>query len=167
MTSFVLDETDQKILSYLIGNARMPVAEIARECEISGSAAYQRVKKMEESGVISGSHFIVNPKILGYNVCAFIGIQLCTAYKYEKAISRLMRIIEVVECHYVTGDFQILIKVFCRDNEHLRSVISTKLSEIFGVERIFIFMSLDEAFKRQVYVEDFHILKQVINTSNE
>lgn len=67
-----IDEIDKKILSYLIKNARIPFLEIARECGISGAAIHQRVKKMEDAGIIEGSRFNVKPKALGYKVCAFI-----------------------------------------------------------------------------------------------
>ena len=65
----VLDATDRKILKFLVKNARMPYLEIARECGISGAAIHQRIKKLEESGIIMGSRMIVNPKMLGFDVC--------------------------------------------------------------------------------------------------
>ena len=72
----VLDATDRKILKFLVKNARMPYLEIARECGISGAAIHQRIKKLEESGVILGSRMMVNPKMLGFDVCAFISIRI-------------------------------------------------------------------------------------------
>ena len=68
---FTVDEIDRKILSFLVKNARMPFLEIARECGISGAAIHQRVKKMEEAGIIAGSRLTVKPKALGFDVCAF------------------------------------------------------------------------------------------------
>ena len=56
-----LDATDRKILKFLVKNARMPYLEIARECGISGAAIHQRIKKLEECGVIMGSRMMVNP----------------------------------------------------------------------------------------------------------
>ena len=70
-TRYQVDEIDQKILAYLVKNARMAFLEIARECGVSGAAIHQRVKKMEEAGIIDGSRMIVKPKALGYDVCAF------------------------------------------------------------------------------------------------
>ena len=74
MTSYHIDKTDQKILSFLVNNARMPYLEIARECGVSGAAIHQRVKKMEASGVITGSRLLVKPSTLGLNVCAFVRV---------------------------------------------------------------------------------------------
>lgn len=62
MAKAVLDAIDRKILKYLIKNARMPFLEIARECGISGAAIHQRIRKLDEAGVILGSRLIVNPK---------------------------------------------------------------------------------------------------------
>ncbi len=71
---YQIDDIDRKILSYLVQNARVPFLEIARECGISGAAIHQRVKKMEDSGIIEGSRFIVKPRALGFQICAFIGV---------------------------------------------------------------------------------------------
>ena len=74
MPKIALDAIDRKILKFLIKNARMPFLEIARECGISGAAIHQRIRKLDESGVILGSRLIVDPKMLGFDVCAHIGI---------------------------------------------------------------------------------------------
>ena len=62
-----LDAIDRKILKYLIKNARMPFLEIARECGISGAAIHQRIRKLDDSGVILGSRLIVDPKMMGFD----------------------------------------------------------------------------------------------------
>ena len=74
MPKATLDAIDGKILQYLVRNARMPFLEIARECGISGAAIHQRIRKLHDSGVILGSRLIVDPKMLGFDVCALIGI---------------------------------------------------------------------------------------------
>ena len=76
MAKTALDAIDRKILKYLIKNARMPFLEIARECGISGAAIHQRIRKLDESGVILGSRLIVDPKMMGFDVCAHISITL-------------------------------------------------------------------------------------------
>jgi Lrp/AsnC family transcriptional regulator for asnA, asnC and gidA len=167
MSSFLLDEMDQKILFHLIRNARMPFLEIARECGVSGAAVHQRVRKMEDAGIITGSQFTVSPEILGYNVCAFVGIQLTVPGKYNEVATKLTQVSEVVECHYVTGDYAMLIKIFCRDNNHLLAVLAEKIHTIEGIEKTYTFLSLDRAFERQVYVKDRNILKQLITANNE
>lgn len=149
-----LDNIDQKILSYLIKNARMPFLEIARECGISGAAIHQRVKKMEDAGIIDGSRLIVKPKALGYDVCAFVGVSLIQTSYYTEAVEVIKRIPEVVECHFVTGDYAVLLKIYCRDNDHLLDVLVNTVQKIPGVVRTETLISLDQAFERQVYVKD-------------
>ncbi|HPF94468.1 MAG TPA: winged helix-turn-helix transcriptional regulator, partial [Tenuifilaceae bacterium] len=110
---YQVDEIDQKILGYLVKNARMPFLEIARECGISGAAIHQRVKKMEEAGIIDGSRMIVKPKALGYDVCAFVGVQFAAANQYEGVVQALRQMQEVAECHFITGQFALLLKIYC------------------------------------------------------
>ncbi|HAW59183.1 MAG TPA: transcriptional regulator, partial [Bacteroidales bacterium] len=74
-TNFQLDSLDRKILNVLIENARTPFLEIARECGVSGAAIHQRVKKMEQAGIIQKATLKLSPQALGYFTCAFIGIQ--------------------------------------------------------------------------------------------
>ena len=76
MKTISLDAIDRKILKYLVKNARMPFLEIARECGISGAAIHQRIHKLTEAGVILGSYMVVDPKMLGFDVCAHINISL-------------------------------------------------------------------------------------------
>jgi Lrp/AsnC family transcriptional regulator for asnA, asnC and gidA len=76
------------------------------------------LRKLEQSGVISGSKFTVN-KVPGYNTMAFVGVYLDKAARNAEAVRDLKKIPEVLECHYTTGNWSILIKIICRDNEHL------------------------------------------------
>ena len=69
MAKTTLDAIDRKILKFLIKNARTPFLEIARECGISGAAIHQRIRKLDESGVILGSRLLVDPRTLG-STCA-------------------------------------------------------------------------------------------------
>ncbi len=149
-----VDEIDRKILSFLVKNARMPFLEIARECGISGAAIHQRVKKMEEAGIIAGSRLTVKPKALGFDVCAFVGVQLSQSNQYEGVISALKLMPEVVECHFITGPYAVLLKLFCRDNEHLMEVLVNTIQNIPGISNTETFISLEQAIERQVYVKD-------------
>ncbi|MDR1054685.1 MAG: Lrp/AsnC ligand binding domain-containing protein [Prevotellaceae bacterium] len=159
-TNYQVDPIDQKILANLVNNARTPFLEIARECGISGAAVHQRVKKMEEAGIIVGSQLIVKPKALGYDICAFVGVQLAQANMYKGVIEILRNIPEVVECHFVTGDYVVLLKVYCRDNDHLMGILINTIQNIPGVSKTNTFMSLDQAFERQVYVKDKRVIKK-------
>lgn len=155
MSSFQIDEIDRKILSFLVNNARMPFLEIARECGISGAAIHQRVRKLEENGVITGSRTLVKPDAIGLSVCVFIHIALSEAGKYQEVVTALKHIPEIVECHFVTGRYTLLVKAYCMDNEHLINILIRTIQNIPYIQSTDTMISLDTAFERQVWVKDF------------
>ena len=155
MSSYHLDEVDRKILSYLVNNARMSFLEVSRECGISGAAVHQRVRKLEENGVITGSQMRVKPAALGLNVCAYVSVTLSEDNKYPEVIAALKHIPEIVECHFVTGRAALFVKVYCMSNEHLMEILLNTIQRIPYVQSTDTMISLDEAFERQVWVKDF------------
>ena len=155
INQYHIDEVDQKILSFLINNARMPFLEIARECGVSGAAIHQRVKKLEANGIIIGSRLLVKPQALGLNVCAYISVTLSEANKYYQVVGSLKHIPEIVECHFVTGRASLLLKVYCLDNDHLMEVLINTIQKVPYIQATETMISLDEAFERQVWVKDY------------
>lgn len=155
MDSYRIDQTDQKILSFLTKDARMPYLEIARECGVSGAAIHQRVKKLENNGVILGSRILVKPQALGLNVCAFVSISLSEANKYNEVVAHLKEIPEIVECHFITGKYALLVKLYCLDNEHLMNVLLNTIQKIPYILATDTMISLDEAINRQIWVKEF------------
>lgn len=153
MPKITLDAIDRKILKFLIKNARMPFLEIARKCGISGAAIHQRIRKLDESGVILGSRLIVDPKMLGFDVCAHIGIIIKDPQQLMQTMEKLRDVPEIVECHFITGSYNILAKLYCLDNEHLMRTIFDGILRIPGVSTTETFISLQEAFQRQVNVD--------------
>ncbi len=153
MSKANLDAIDRRILKYLIANARMPFLEIARECGISGAAIHQRIRKLTDSGVILGSRLIVDPKVMGFDVCAYINITLKDPQMIKPTVARLKEISEIVECHFVTGGGNILVKLYCVDNEHLMQTIFEGILRIQGVAATETTISLDESFQRQVNID--------------
>ena len=153
MPKIALDAIDRKILKYLIKNARMPFLEIARECGISGAAIHQRIRKLDESGVILGSRLIVDPKMLGFDVCAHIGIIIKDPQQLMQTMEKLRDVPEIVECHFITGSYNILAKLYCLDNEHLMRTIFDGILRIPGGSTTETFISLQETFQRQVNVD--------------
>jgi Lrp/AsnC family transcriptional regulator for asnA, asnC and gidA len=147
-----IDGIDKKILRALMGDARTPVLEIARQVGISGAAIHQRLRKLEKSGLIAGSKFIINPKVLGYTTMAFVGIYLDKAVSNPQAVKQLKKIPEVLECHYTTGNWSILIKILCKDNEHLMHLLNNDIQSITGVSRTETFISLDQQIERQIKI---------------
>ncbi len=147
-----IDGIDKIILRELMTDARKPILEIARKVGISGAAVHQRLRKLEKSNLITGSRFIIDPKILGYNTMAFIGIYLDRAVSNPKAVKQLEEIPEVIECHYTTGNWSIFIKILCKNNEHLMHLLNKKIQAIDGVSRTETFISLNQQIERQIQV---------------
>ncbi len=152
---YQVDEIDQKILAFLVKNARMPFLEIARECGVSGAAIHQRVKKMENAGVITGSRLLVKPEALGLDVCVFVGVSLSEANSYSRVVEALKNIPEVVECHFVTGEHSLLLKLYCFNQDHLMKILVETIQNIPGISRTETLVSLDQAIERQVWVKDY------------
>ena len=155
MANYHIDPTDQKILGFLVKNARMPFLAIARECGVSGAAIHQRVKRLENNGVITGSRLLVKPQALGLNICAFVSISLSEASKYNEVVASLRQIPEVVECHFVTGKYALLVKLYCFDNDHLMEVLLNTIQKIPFIQATDTMIALDEAIDRQVWVKDY------------
>ena len=155
MSTYHIDQIDQKILSFLVKNARMPFLEIARECGVSGAAIHQRVKRLEANGVITGSRLLVKPQALGLDVCAFVSVSLSEANKYPDVIEALKKISEVVECHFVTGKYPILLEVYCVNHDHLMEIRVNTIQKIPYVQATETQISLDQAIERQVWVKEY------------
>ena len=146
----VLDGIDKQILNALMKDARMSLTAIGREIGISSVAVNHRIKKLEQSGLIDGTKLVINPKIIGYRTEAFVGVFLDASSKYKEAINRLKEIPEVTESHYTTGNYAILLKILCRDNEHLMQVLNNQIQKIKGVSRTETFISLEQQISRQI-----------------
>lgn len=148
-----IDELDQKILSLITRNARIPFLEVARECGVSGAAIHQRVQRLLNMGVVTGSEFIVSPEKMGYNTCAYMGIHLEKASFHQQVVEELKKIPEIVECHYTTGQYAIFVKIMTKTNKHLKQIIDEEFQKIDGIARTETFMSLELEFKRQVPIK--------------
>ena len=148
-----IDDLDRKILKLITTNARIPFLEVARECGVSGAAIHQRVQRLLNLGVVTGSEFIVSPQKLGYNTCAYMGIYLEKASYDRKVVKQLREIPEIVECHHTTGQYAIFIKIQTKTNKHLKKIIDTDLQAIDGISRTETFISLEQEFKRQIPIK--------------
>jgi Lrp/AsnC family transcriptional regulator for asnA, asnC and gidA len=144
-----LDELDEKILKMVISNARIPFLEVARACEVSGAAIHQRIQKLTNLGVLKGSEFIVNHDKLGYETSAYMGLFLKNPEQFKSVVAELDKIPEVVECHYTTGQYDLFIKLYAKNNQHLLQIIHEKLQPL-GLSRSETLISFKEAFRRQI-----------------
>lgn len=147
-----IDNLDKKILSILSLNARMPFKDVAADCGVSRAAIHQRVQRLIEDGVITGSGFDVNPKSLGYSTCTYVGIRLEKGNMYKSVVEQVVQIPEIVECHFTTGPYTMLIKLYARDNEQLMDLLNNKLQGIPGVVSTETLISLEQSLKREIPV---------------
>ena len=147
-----IDQLDKKILQILSGNARMPFKDVATACGVSRAAVHQRVQRLIEEGVITGSGFSVNPKSLGYTTCAYVGMTLERGSMYKKVVEHIMQIPEVIECHFTTGPYTMMIKLYAHDNEQLMELINGKIQSIPGVLSTETLMSLEQSVNRRIPV---------------
>ncbi|MDY6121827.1 MAG: Lrp/AsnC ligand binding domain-containing protein [Porphyromonas sp.] len=145
-----LDSLDRRILSIICENARTPFKDVAEQCGVSRAAIHQRVLRLQEQGVITGSGYQVNPKTLGYSTCTYVGVKLERACLYREVVPMLFKIPEVIECHYTTGPYSMLIKMYAKDNLHLMHILSAAIQEIPGIIATETLISLDMAFVRNI-----------------
>ena len=104
-----IDNLDRKILEIIMKNARIPSKDVALECNVSRAAIHQRIQRMIDLDVITGSGYHVDPKVLGFATCTYIGVKLERGSMYRTVVPELEKIPEVVECHFTTGPYTMLI----------------------------------------------------------
>ncbi|MBR3565272.1 MAG: AsnC family transcriptional regulator [Paludibacteraceae bacterium] len=148
-----IDELDRKILRIITQNARIPFKDVADECGVSRAAVHQRVQRMFDTGVIIGSGYQVNPKMLGYEICVYIGITLEKGSMYKEVLSELEKIPEVVESQYTLGEYTMLIKMYAKNDTHLMELLNGKIQEINGVANTETLTSLDQKIRRTLPIE--------------
>ena len=117
-----MDATDEKILRSLSQNARRKASDISREIGLSVSAVIERIRKLEEGGVIRGYTAVLDRKRLGNDISAFMGV--CLEHpKYCEGFTReVLRMDSVLACHYLTGDFDFMLHIVARSSEALEAI---------------------------------------------
>jgi len=148
-----IDQLDRKILQIITQNARMPFKDVAEECGVSRAAIHQRVQRLIDMDVITGSGYNVNPKMLGYQMCVYIGITLERGSMYKEVVQELEKIPEIVESQYTLGHYTILIKLYAKNDEHLMQLLNGRIQEIKGVATTETLTSLDQRIKRTIPIE--------------
>lgn len=149
MTHQKLDKLDRLILKMIAEDARVPFLEVARVCNVSGAAIHQRVQKLTSLGIIKGSQYVIDPEKIGYDTCAYIGLNLKNPATFDAVVEELKKIPEVVECHYTTGNYDMFIKIYAVNNHHLLDIIHDKLQPL-GLARSETIISFNSAFDRQL-----------------
>lgn len=147
-----IDNLDKKILNIIMNNARIPSKDVAVECGVSRAAIHQRIQRLIEMKIITGSGYNVDPKMLGYNTCTYIGVSIEKGSMYRDVVAQLSEIPEVVECHYTTGPYSMIIKVYAIDNQHLMQLLNDKIQRISGVTETETLISLEQSMFRPISI---------------
>jgi len=148
----LLDDLDHKILNLISNDARISFLEVSRICNVSGAAVHQRVQKMIANGIVTGSEFWLDLKKIGYQTCAFLSLHFGETVNLNEAIEKLKDIREIVECHSITGEFDVFVKIYALNNSHLYELIHTRIRPL-GVVRTETLISYNESFHRQFIFE--------------
>ena len=154
MANTKLDRLDKQILKMIADDARVPFLEVARACDVSGAAIHQRIQKLTNAGILKGSQFIIDPEKIGYETCAFIGLNLKNPESFDSVVEQLQQMPEVVECHYTTGNYDLFIKIYAKNNHPLLDIIHDKLQPL-GLARSETIISFHTAISRQMPTVDF------------
>jgi len=159
MANQKLDRLDKQILKLIAEDARVPFLEVARACNVSGAAIHQRIQKLSNLGVIKGSQFIIDPEKIGYETCAYIGLNLKNPETFDEVVEKLKLMPEVVECHYTTGNYDLFIKVYAINNHHLLNFVHDKLQPL-GLARSESIISFHSPINRQLPITDMPISEE-------
>jgi Lrp/AsnC family transcriptional regulator for asnA, asnC and gidA len=148
--NYEIDNIDMKILALLTEDAKMPYTEVAKKVFVSGGTVHVRMRKLEEMGIVKGTTLKMDYSKMGYDITAFLGIYLEKSSLYDQVIKRLYNIPEIVKIHYTTGNYNIFIKLHCRDTNHLKDVLHDKIQTVEGIERTETIISLEESLNRHI-----------------
>lgn len=148
-----IDETDRQLLRLLQTQARMSITELAERVNLSATPCARRIKRLEETGIITGYHTKTDAQQLGYPLAVFIAISMDrhTAERFEQFETKIQSFDEVVSCSIVTGRTEdYLIKVRVRDMAHYEEFLLHRLNRIEGVAQVHTSFELREVFSRSV-----------------
>ncbi len=139
-----LDKIDLKILKILQKNSKITNLDLSKKIGLSPAPTLERVKKLENSGVINSYHAQVAPSAIGLNVKTFVLVSL--AWQKDNALNnfldKIKSIEEITECYIITGEADFLIKIICQDIPTYEQLLFKTLSQIEEIERLKTLMTL-------------------------
>jgi len=147
------DALDLRILKILSANARIPFSSLASELNVSNSLIHQRIKKLEESGVLKQPIYQLDSQTLGYQSSCYTLIMVENVKFLKSVIESLKKIPEIVECMNIAGRYALMVKIYAYNNTHLRNVIYENIQSIEGVEGTNTTFSFETSFRRPVAVD--------------
>lgn len=149
MEETILDNLDYQILQLVANNARISFLEVARICNVSGASIHQRIQKMTNSGIITGSEFSLNLHRLGYITCAYVRLYFNDSINIDNVIERIKNIHQIVECHQTTDISELFVKIYAQNNTELHEIIHNRIKPL-GLIRSEAIMTCNESFRRQL-----------------
>ncbi len=129
-----IDETDIELLAILQRDGRASWAQLAEQVGLSSPSVMERVRKLEQAGVITGYHAMVDAEAVGLDIAAFVGVSVNFAKNGGAFEAMIAELPGVLECHHVTGRHTLLIKAKARNTAGLEALIS-RIRMLEGVER--------------------------------
>lgn len=148
---YEIDNLDRKILKILQTDAKVPFSEIAQKLIVSGGTIHQRVSKLEAAGVIKGSKYYLDYSKLGYDVNVLLGIHLKNAKDCPVVIEQLKKLPEVIEAHYTTGNYALIIRVINKTISDYHKFLIDKLQSIKEIQSTESYICLDRPIFRDLY----------------
>ncbi|MFK7904327.1 MAG: Lrp/AsnC family transcriptional regulator [Chitinophagales bacterium] len=148
-----LDPIDLLILKELTSDARVPFTQLSKKLKVSNTLIHQRVKKLKEAGIIKKAIYMLNPSTLGYQTSAYTQIMLTNSKLHREVEFELQKIPEIVECVNISGRYALLVKIYARNNKHLRDIIYERILTIEGVEGTNSTICFETVFGRNVPLE--------------
>ncbi|MBP2281099.1 Lrp/AsnC family leucine-responsive transcriptional regulator [Psychrobacter sp. PL19] len=148
-----IDDTDKRLLRLLQTQARMSITELAERVNLSATPCARRIKRLEDTGIITGYQTQTDAQKLGYPLAVFIAISMDrhTAERFEQFERKVQSFDEVISCSIVTGRTEdYLIKVRVRDMAHYEEFLLHRLNRIEGVAQVHTSFELREVFSRSV-----------------
>jgi len=148
-----LDAIDRRIIEKLTTDARLPLAHLAKHLKVSNTLVHQRLKKLSENGILKNASYKLDPAKLGFETAAYTQIKL-DSYELRNDIEKkVAQIDEIVECVNISGEYAILVKIYARNNRHLRDIIYDKIQTIKGVSTTNTIIAFETNFTRNVPLE--------------
>lgn len=145
-----LDPIDIRILDELTSDARIPYIKLAKKLRVSNTLVHQRIKKLKENGILTNATFRLDPWQLGYQTSAYTQIMLADSKLHREVEAELKKIPEIVECVNIAGRYDLLVRIYARNNRHLRDVLYEKIEPIKGVEGTNTTISFETAFVKTI-----------------
>ncbi len=150
--NYKIDKIDRQIISYLQADSRQSFKSIAEDISVSIGTVRIRFNKLVDMGIIKGSKLDLDYEKLGYDIFAFIGINLHNAGDYKKVIKEIEKIPEILEAHYTTGKYNIFLTVVAKSTKGLKNLLIDKLQGIKEIQSTETLVSLDTPLSRSLDV---------------